>query len=643
MMKWFTFSLFAFCVTHLCLGQNLSPHIEALAGDDAQARLNARNAIFADFAEATAPSADTGRSTALETEALMLVKGNSLPLSERLYLLRMLEKFGSEAVGEGVYPLLGDASPHIRDSARRVLVALPGQQAETYLVTGLKRGAEADRVAYIDALAMRGAVAAAPVVADYLKSSNPELVAAAAVALGKLGNAAVVPQLLSARKTSKGVALARVESALLQIGLEAPLAAELARDGSTESIRAEAFGQLIPQDASQAEKLLQAAVKDKTFAGRLRFIEKALLGDSPALYQKVIHFLDDGDAAEKIIIVTSIGMKGLRQFEGELLALLPGSEPMLRTAIIQALGNTGGEASFKVLFDAFVKNSKDADLKEALGKVQAPEADAKALVALEKGTESRERIAAMQVLELRNVEGATVLVNKVAGATADAELREAAFKTLESIGDGDSLQLMLDFIAQGGESAVAAQRSLKRLSVNFGDPGYQWEKFYEPALTSAGSDVAKGRIVQIVDSVACSEVVAFLQQILSDPRTELREAALQSLRRWPLTEKMEEGALWVLVGETEFSTEQERDIADRALKKLLTTKGHQFNIVQADLIVKIMKSKMPRDFKRDLLGVYENPAKHFFKHRRSAVSQRLKPHLGDPDVGDLIKNIIDTF
>lgn len=642
-MKLFTFCLLTFCLTHLSGAQNLSAHIEALAGDDAQARLKARDAIFADFAQATAPGADAGKSTALESEALALIKGDALPLSERLYILKMLERFGSTSVGEAVNPLLGDSSSHIRDSARKVLLALPGQQAETYLLTGLERGAEDDQAAYIDALAMRDAVAAAPAIAEHLESSNPELVAAAAVALGKLGNPVVVPQLLAARKTSSGASLARVESALLKIGLEDSLAAELAKNGCSGSIRAEAFGQLIPQDVSQAKKILQVALNDKSFAGRLRLIEKALQSGSPALQQKVIELLEKGDTEEKIIIAARIGAEGLGQFEGKLLALLPKSEAMLRTAIIRALGTAGGEASFKVLFDAFVKNSKDANLKEALAKVQAPESDAKALMALEKGTESRERIAAMQVLELRNVEGATARVNTVAQETADAQLREAAFKTLESIGDEKSLELLLDFISEGDESAVAAQRSLKRLSANFGNPGYQWEKFYEPVLTSADSDAVKGRILQIVDSVACSQVLAILTQVLLDPQMALREAALQSLRRWPLSEKMEEGSLWVLVAETEFSTEQERSAADRALKKLLTAKGHQFNIGQADLIVEIVQSNIPRESKRDLLGVYEDPAKHFFKHRRSAVTKRLKPYFDDPDVGYILKKITDAF
>jgi hypothetical protein len=138
-------------------------------------------------------------------------------------------------------------------------------------------------------------------------------------------------------------------------------------------------------------------------------------------------------------------------------------------------------------------------------------------------------------------------------------------------------------------------------------------------------------------------VVVFLKQELSDAASELREAALQSLRRWPVAQGDEVAGLWILIAEADFSTDQERSLADRALKKLLTQKGHQYNIGQADLIVKIAKSNLPREFKRGLLGIYKNPAKHFEKRSRPAVIRRLKPILQDPDLGDSIKQIIDSL
>jgi HEAT repeat protein len=642
-MKIFTCSLFIICTTRLLFGQDISAHIEALAGEDAAARLESRDAIFAAFAKATAPRAAGDDSTMLETAALSEIKGSMLPLSERLYLLRMVERFGSDAVAEGVYPLLGDTSPHIRDSARRVLVALPGKQAEAFLLTGLKRCRETERIAYIDALVEHRAIAAAPAIAVYLESSRPVVTAVAAVALGKLGNPVVIPQLLAARESCDGIVLEKVESAMLQIGLELNPAVELAQNGSTGSIRAEAFGQLIQLDAHEAEKRLREVLSDAAFLGRLRFIEKGLQSDSPALHQLIIPLLKDGEASDKIVIVTGVGAAGLGQYEAVLLGLFPGADSMLRTAIIRALGNVGGEESFRALFDAYIVNRKDESLKEALAKVQAPQSDAKALSVLKEGTESQDRIAAMEVLELRNIGGATELINKIAIETGEVELREAAFKTLESIGDEASLRLLLDFISKGQDSVAAAQRSLKRFSLNFGDPKYQWEKFYEPALKLARDNATKGSIVEILDCVACPSVVVFLKQELSDAASELREAALQSLRRWPVAQGDEVAGLWILIAEADFSTDQERSLADRALRKLLTQKGHQYNIGQADLIVKIAKSNLPREFKRGLLGIYKNPAKHFEKRSRPAVIRRLKPILQDPDLGDSIKQIIDSL
>ena len=238
-MKKTVLSLFAACAASLVFAVDVPSVVNTLGGDDYAARMQARLDLKQAFAEATAPSAVAAERLALEADVIAQLGAEGLPLAGRLYLIRMLELFGTDAGADAAYALLGDSEPNVRDSARRALVAIPGAKAEAYLLAALTQGFEVDRAAYMDALATRGAVDAAPAIAELLQSSNPALQAASALALGKLGNDAVVPALLNARNSTSDETKALIEMALLQVGVDANTAYTLAGTGVSGVIRAE--------------------------------------------------------------------------------------------------------------------------------------------------------------------------------------------------------------------------------------------------------------------------------------------------------------------------------------------------------------------------------------------------------------------
>ena len=181
---------------------------------------------------------------------------------------------------------------------------------------------------------------------------------------------------------------------------------------------------------------------------------------------------------------------------------------------------------------------------------------------------------------------------------------------------------------------------MKRLSANFGAPEYQWNELYYPTLESADNDASREAVIEILDAIACPEVAAYLQGIFVDSDSALRPAAISALKRWPLQESLDDGDLWVAIASAESATDKERSDAARSLKKLLTHRSHPFYPAQADLLVTIVQADLPLEYKRDLLTVYENPAKHFsVAHKRRLVTQRLKVVENDPQVGDMVKQI----
>lgn len=639
-MKKTILSLFAACAASFVFAVDVPSVVSTLGGDDYQARMQARLDLKKAFAEATAPGAVAAEALSLEADVIAQLDAEGLPLSGRLYLIHMLELFGTDTGAAASYALLGDDDSNVRDSARRALVAIPGDKATGYLHAALTRGLEADRAAYIDALATRGAADAAPAIAELLQASDPALQAASAVALGKLGNDAVLPALLSARSSAAGEAKALIEIALLQIGVDAEIAYSLAVTGMSGVIRAEAFKQLTASDAKRAKQVLEVVLAKLDLPGRVLFLQAALASESAPLREAVISHLPSASVNDQVVIATAIGEQGLAAYEAQLLALLPESDGILKACLIHALGNVGGDASFEPLYQAFSANAKDENAANALARLRAPAADQKALATVEHGSDNAARIASLKVLELRNTSGATALLNAIISEPADAKLKEAAFKSLESIGNAESIQILLTIITSGGPQTKAAQRSLKRLSSNFGAPRYQWKELYHPAIESVGNDTGRQAIIQILDSVACEEMGAYLLTILLDRNSTLRPAAMSALQRWPQLEGLHDGGLWLALASAESATDQERTQAARSLKKILTHSSSEFYPAQADLLVKIVQAELPLEYKRDLLSVYEDPAKHFSAlWKRIEVTERLKAVENDPQVGDLIMAI----
>jgi hypothetical protein len=376
--------------------------------------------------------------------------------------------------------------------------------------------------------------------------------------------------------------------------------------------------------------VLEIAIAEAGFSGRLRFLQVALSSRVDALSAVVVAHLPGASVSDQLVIITEIGEQGFVAYEEQLLALLPQSEGIFRASLIHALGNVGGDASFEPLYQAFSANTKDDNAANALARVKAPSADQKALATVESGADLDARIASIKVLELRNTSGATALLNGIISGTADATLKEAAFKSLESIGDDGSIQSLLKLIIGGDAQSKPAQRSLKRLSLNFGAAEYQWNELYLPALNVAANDSARQALIQILDGVACEPVVIYLREILLDRDSTLRPAAMTVLQRWPLREGLYAGDLWLAIGSDESATEKEINNSVRALKKMLMHPEYAFQFAQIDLLVAIAQSNLPLEYKLELLRLYDDPKVHFNRGLYGHVKQGLNKVKDDP-------------
>ena len=83
-------------------------------------------------------------------------------------------------------------------------------------------------------------------------------------------------------------------------------------------------------------------------------------------------------------------------------------------------------------------------------------------------------------------------MNTIAKSNQDAKLRKAAFKAMESIGNHDSIQVLVDLILTRDALLRSAQRSLKRMCLKFSAPEFFWSVLSRRSLRQSRMNSASG-------------------------------------------------------------------------------------------------------------------------------------------------------
>jgi len=194
----------------------------------------------------------------------------------------------------------------------------------------------------------------------------------------------------------------------------------------------------------------------------------------------------------------------------------------------------------------------------------------------------------------------------------DAEVLKAIYKTLEQIGDFQSVRLMLDPKMMLGDYQRDTQRSLKRLSLSLGIPDDLWAEACQPALAANESADYRAAILEILDGVACSGSVSYLKAILEDPSSSDYELAYRSLQRWPQEKNLYAADMWLLIYSAEGATDADQSKAEAALKKLLENKHPDFYSAQINLLLQVGAADLPMELKTYIYAVYAEPQEHFY-------------------------------
>ncbi|WOO40624.1 HEAT repeat domain-containing protein [Rubellicoccus peritrichatus] len=608
-------------------GAEIDSKLQAFTSVEYENEAQLRDDLTAMFAGAEGSERD-----AIE-DAVATSLPSELPVQRRLFLMHLLELFGTEKSVDALSAYLQDADLKLRDGARRSLAAIPGEKAVSSLALALRASpSDIDTAAIFDLLAYRKEPRAVAIIVPYLESDNAELVSAAASALGRIG-AEDAQFALKAAYANGGSAQLAVESALLDTGPDAALVAKLFADASAPSIKVEAFSQLVSLDEDLAERELETLLATDESIARSQIIILAAESGREGLLEALADDFPSASAEDQVLMASAFAQSGLNEYEGLVLeALASTGDSNYRNWLIDALGDIGSDASFEPIYEIFQSNPKNRVVGDALSRLQAPSADRKAMETLENGSDVDDRIAALKVVTLRNTPGANALINRLLFEESDKKLSNELFKSLETIGDLESVGLMVKLVGRGDSVNRSAQRSLKRLCQNLRAGSALWRDYFKPALYSAETSEDRERFIVILDGIDSEESLNYLKEHALDLESPLNDLCTRTLSRWASVLVID---VW---SEVANKLPEKREFAVDQIKRTLTgghvTLSDDMNKVEA--WARAIQNAPDKKTKLSLLTVYEEPPSNI----QWIIKWKTEPILNDTDITNELNAIL---
>lgn len=579
-----------------------------------------------------------GDSDAPTVEALEQIVIEQLPEvsnpKAKIYLLRVLQWFGSEASVPVLAVYLKSTNKDLQETARRALMANPSDQAAHILAQSLFQATDLNKGPFLDAFVYRDDKRSIKAIEAYMQSDTPGLVAEATQALIQLGEEDAMDWVVDAYKRSGAENKNLLQRAQVLLGADAGTCERLIREGVDSGVVMAAYRRLLSLDQSAAEEMLQLFLGEPGSHLRSKLLRVSF--ESESLRDSCIAHLANSSAADQKLILQAITEHALSAYEDAVLSLLAVSDKEVKREAIRTLGVVGGVASYDSLFTLFMEDA-DKDAEEALAMLTLPSLNERLFQLLEHGEDPDKRTAAVRLLARRNAQGAAEIFTQRIQPGSSEVLRRECIRALESLGTLQTCQTFAGFIIEEDPLKRDVQRSLKRLCLNYGDPDLLWAEVFMPALNAAPSDDLRRDLLAIADGVAGEALLSYIRTQIEDKDSSLRSASMKILSRWP---DLYAGELWIQVATDPEASPSDLTAAQAGLTRIVKNKKViGWEKLKLELIVKALKSAPNDTFKRAMITCYLEPSSYIQHYLHDAF----QPYLNDPVVAQEVAAVLATI
>ncbi len=458
----------------------------------------------------------------------------------RIFICKQLVVVGTEAQVPILAKMLED--PDTAEIARYTLDAIRGEASLVALRGAVGRLKGAPLVGVINSLGIRRDEKSVDAVIRLLGDSDPQIVAAAAEALGKIGTTEAATALMNTK--APNAARTALHNAQLQC-------AERLTAAGDPAVAATIYRQVWESDGPPAWRVagllgLARVAADKATPVVLETLasEDPLLQGTAArlavqlpganVTAALVERLDGLDPTGQVFVLNVLADRNDRSAAEAVSKRIDHQDETVRTAAVAAIGKLGDASTVEPL--AKIAATSDGAMQHAartsLARLAAPDVDAK-LIAMAVEGDTAVRMEVFRALAARGTgEAAPVLIK--AAAENDAQIRVAAFEALAAVAQADSYAKLVELLvaAPTPKDAAAAERAV----VVTGSRLDATERL-GPVIAALDSATvqAKMPLLRVLREFGGAEALEAVRAQLDDSDPAVQDAAVRALAGWPDT------------------------------------------------------------------------------------------------------------
>ena len=454
----------------------------------------------------------------------------------RLFACRQLPLVATDAQVPLVAKMLDD--PKNADMARRALESIPGEASLAAIRAALPRLKGEVLAGAVNSLGVRRDVSSTAALAAFLATSDLQVAAAAAWALGRIGTADAAVALAKVQGDARLMlvvrdALLRCAEGLAAAGSAAaaegvyrqvlagnpPAALRLAVLAGLAKVNKEAALPLVLESLAVGDPLLQA--------GAVR-----LMRDLPGAKVTValVGQLDNLPATGQALVIDVLGDRGDKSAAGDVAKRLDDKDDGVRAAAARAMARLGDASSVDRLatLAASDKGAAQEAARASLIRLAGADVDKRILAAAAEA-QPAVRVELFRAMAARRTAGASALLLKAA-AQADEAVCAAALEALAIVGMPPDYPKLVERLVAAKGASEAAEKAVLAVGGRMASLSERTGPVLA-ALKSASAE-ARPALLRVLGSFGGPEALQAVRSYLKDVDATIRDAAVRALADW---------------------------------------------------------------------------------------------------------------
>jgi len=456
------------------------------------------------------------------------------------FLCRQLRVAGTEKCIPQLETLLTDGE--VADAARYALGSLEFDEASKALHRALNKTSGERQAGIINTLADRRYDAAAPDCVKLLASSDADVAASAARALGRLGGADAIRALKAARNATATPLAAEIDNALLNC------AAQLAKEGNAEEaaaiyetfyaagrpkqLRAAALrGLIMTRQDQAARRLVEAIGQDDQDLSHyaISLIQHVSGAEATSAFVGVLPSLP---AEGQVLMLHALGARGDATAAESIAEATKNEDQGVRVAALEALGTAGNGTSVPVLLQAAASGGAEKEIaRRSLLLLKGSEVNAQLIRGISEGDSGR-LAEVIHALAGRGVTEAVGPLFRIAG-DENPEIRREAISALGTlVGESDLSRLVQLVVASpDAQDQTALVEAAGRAFLRIGGRDHCADVVL--AQLDRAPEESRTAMLLLLGKTAAEKAIGPLRAAWKGRDPAMREAAVQALSQWP--------------------------------------------------------------------------------------------------------------